>query len=149
MNVETVMTWRGEEVFQSMENDTGAAEKDLAELIYKYAKQMCPVGEFERAAKTGQASWKTRRPGTLRNAITVAPSKWKGKGWVVYVPAQDSDTYYVRWVELGARKRSHQEWKTAGHAFPVPRQPFMRPALRKAEGRQFEIYKEKTRKTLA
>jgi HK97 gp10 family phage protein len=121
--------WNGLRILSQVKSAVGESEKVSAKRIEKEAKRLCPVGDWESAAKSGQKSWKTRKPGRLRDAITAAKSKFKDGGWIVYVPAQGSDTYYVRWVELGAPARSKEQWKTSGHAHPVPRQPFLRPAF--------------------
>jgi hypothetical protein len=122
------VVWNGLAVLREVVEICTASEKDTALRIAENARKKCPKGEFERAAKSGQAFWKVRYPGMLRDSIKVAPSKYKNGGWIVYVPGQGSATYYVRWVELGAPARSKEQWQAGGHAYPVPRQPFMRPA---------------------
>ena len=129
--------WYGAKIFREAEKVVETNEAKAARRIEKEAKRLCPVGDFERAAKPGDKAWKSRRPGKLKEAITAKESKFKDGGWIVYVPAQGSDTYYVRWVELGAPKRERQQWQTAGHAYPVPRQPFLRPALEKERKKYF------------
>jgi hypothetical protein len=121
--------WHGERILRQAERIVETNEAKAARRIEKEAKRLCPVGDFERAARPGQKAWKSRKPGKLKNAIKSAQSKFKDGGWIVYVPGQGSETYYVRWVELGAPARSDEQWKDAGHAHPVPRQPFLRPAL--------------------
>ena len=121
--------WHGVKILRQAEKVVETNEKKSAKRIEKEAKRLCPVGEFERAAKSGDKAWKSRKPGKLRDAIKADKSKFEEGGWIVYVPAQGSDTYYVRWVELGAPARNKEQWRTSGHAYPVPRQPFLRPAL--------------------
>ena len=120
--------WHGLRILNQVREVCSESEEDVAKRVAKIAKKKCPYGKFERAAKPGQVFWKQRRPGLLRDSIKYEPSKFKDGGWVVFVPGQGSGTYYVRWVELGAPARSHEQWKTMGHAHPVPRQPFLRPA---------------------
>ena len=100
--------------------------KETADKIADTMKRLVPVGDWER--KPG-AGWKERKPGTLRDSIRVSRSKYRGGGYVVV--AGGYNAYYAKWVELGAPARSHEQWRAVGHAYPVPRQPFMRPALRK------------------
>ena len=120
--------WHGIKILNQVREVCTESEEAVAKRIAKIAKKKCPVGDFERAARPGQEFWKTRRPGLLRDSIQYKKSKYRDGGWIVFVPGQGSGTYYVRWVELGAPERSHEQWKTSGHAYPVPRQPFLRPA---------------------
>jgi HK97 gp10 family phage protein len=129
--------WNDKEIITEITSKTEKLTEKAAKIVEAEAKRLCPVGDWEKGiAKTGKyagRSWTARRPGKLRDAITAAKSKFKDGGWIVYVPAQGSDTYYVRWVELGAPARSHEQWRSAGHKYPVPRQPFLRPALKKSK----------------
>ena len=149
MKLITKMDWHGEKIGRLIDKDADTAERDIAKIAYNEARKLVPVGEWERAAKSGQKWWMSRKPGTLKEAITLAPSKYKDGGWVVYVPGQGSATYYVRWVELGAPSRSDEQWRATGHKYPVPRQPFLRPALVKAKRSWKQIYKQQLKKHLA
>ncbi len=125
-----MIEWHGAKILRQARSATQSSEKQSARRIEKEAKRLCPKGSLKRGVKPGQKSWKGRKPGKLRDAIRAKPSKFKDGGWIVYVPGQGSDTYYVRWVELGAPARSDQQWQDdKGHIYPVPRQPFLRPAL--------------------
>ena len=126
--------WYADEISSSSKKVFADAARKMAGRVYDDARRMCPVGEFERSAGGARKpkfwkSWKDRTPGKLRDSISIARSRLYPTSWIVFVPAQGSDTYYSRWVELGAPKRSHQQWRSIGHSHPVPRQPFLRPAL--------------------
>lgn len=127
-----------------MENAVEDSSQETAKRIEKEAKRNCPVlpQDKQRAAKG--KSWTGRTSGKLRDAIKAAPSKYDDKNWIVFVPGQGSDTYYARWVELGAPARKTEQWHTAGHEYPVPRQPFLRPALMKEKAK----FKSRLRQTI-
>jgi len=117
--------WRGAKILAQVQSAIWESEKTTAENVESEAKRLCPVLKDAHAGRT---------PGLMRDAIKAAkadsvPSIKKESGWVVYVPAGNSPTFYSRWVELGTRKRVDETWRTSGHTHKVPRQPFLRPAL--------------------
>lgn len=136
------LEWNDKEVIMEVNKALEKAAKRGAEITASQARQRCPVGSFERDAK----SWKRRSPGSLRDSIGVVKSRYKNGGYLVV--AGDFYTYYAKWVELGAPARSGEKWKTAGHAYPVPRQPFMRPAAMATGGQVKELFKAELKKSL-
>jgi HK97 gp10 family phage protein len=102
--------------------------KKSAGVIANEAKRLCPVGRVSKPAQRTAykrmgavgASWTERKPGSLKNSIRVRKSKFEDGGHIVLVGNVDS--YYWRWVELGAPAKNNYQ-----------RQPFMRPALERVK----------------
>jgi HK97 gp10 family phage protein len=92
--------------------------RSSAEIVADYARANINDGKIKRAA-TQFASWKGRKPGSLRKSVKVVKSKFKGGGWLVKVGGHD--TYYWFFVEYGTSKMAPQH--------------FMRDALRDAKAR--------------
>lgn len=130
-----MLEWHGLKIIKQSERILETKEKEAAERIFKDAKANAPVGTVVRSTPMYGKSWQSRYPGRLRGAIQKKKSRYEGGGYIIYVPGQGSNTYYVRWVELGAPARRRERWKEAGHRNPVPRQPFLRPALYKEKNR--------------
>ena len=119
--------WNGLRILAQVKSAIGESEETTAKNVEAEAKRLCPVLKGEREGRTA---------GLMRDAIKAekasnVPGIKKEKGWVVYVPAGNSPTFYSRWVELGTKARVDETWRTPGHAYSVPRQPFLRPALEK------------------
>ena len=121
------LDWHGDKISEALRKDLDNITESYAQKIEAEAKRLCPVGKWERGTKG--KTWKARRPGQLRDSIKAKKSKFKGH--IVSVPGQGSDVYYSRWVELGAPARSWEEWQSLGHDYPVPKQPFLKPAFNK------------------
>jgi HK97 gp10 family phage protein len=119
--------WHGRKILARVKSATWESEETTAKKVEAEAKRLCPVLKGEKQGRTA---------GLMRDAIKAekannVPGVNRKYGWVVWVPAGNSPTFYSRWVELGTKKRVDETWQTAGHAHPVPRQPFLRPALEK------------------
>ena len=139
--------WDSRTVISKVDKAVKAASKKGADLVALDAKHNCPVGEFEKSSKGGFAlDWKQRKPGTLRDSIKVQKSRFKGGGYIV--KAGGYMAYYAQWVELGAPARSAEQWRTAGHAYPVPRQPFLRPAANQNQRKLNNIFQNELNRTL-
>lgn len=120
-----MIEWHGTRILARVKSAVWESEKTTAENVEAEAKRLCPVLQGEKEGRTA---------GLMRDAIKAAradsvPAIKKESGWVVYVPAGNSPTFYSRWVELGTKKRVNETWRTPGHTHKVPRQPFLRPAL--------------------
>lgn len=132
-------------VIAKVDKAVNFASKKGAELVNVEAKRRCPVGDYERAS-AHIGDWKQRKKGSLRKSIKIKKSKYKNGGYLV--TAGGYNTYYAVWVELGAPARSSEQWKKAGHSFPVPRQPFLRPAANANKSRINSIFQNELNKAL-
>ena len=111
--------------------ETGPLLKAAAERVAVDARNNVPKGTISHGAykigykskRTGRrkrsvgASWTARKAGSLQESIRVGKSKFVRGGYLVYVGgiANGIDTYYWKFVELGAPK------KKGGN----PRKPFI------------------------
>ena len=108
--------WYDKELMRRLRPIIARLEKDTAHRIEREAKAMCPVWDGEeRELKPGDATWKARKRGALRDSIRAVRSKYRDGGWIVM--AGNYDVFYAAFVELGTPGRQ------------IPKNPFLRRPL--------------------
>ena len=98
-----------------------------AEDIAADARRDCPVEKGGKTDKYGN------RPGSLRDSIRVAKSKYEDGGHLVVVGGKGpwGDTFYAPFVELGTPGTEYRSGSRSGPRKPIKAHPFLRPAKNK------------------
>lgn len=130
---DVLVKWYDKELIRDLKPLVEKLEKAAARRIAAGARRRCPVWDGEeRQIGRGDATWKARKRGALRNSIRMEKSKYKDGGYIVL--AGNYDVFYASFVELGtkswwARGRDRRYKKKEWMRRPLPEDPFLRGPL--------------------
>ena len=119
--------WFGNQVLTKMRQVADFNEAEVANRVYREARRRCPIGKRKRYVSATEPSWKSSKPGRLKNSIKVYKSKYKDGGYIVI--AGNYDAFYARFVELGTPGLIMKREGKAYLRTPIPAKRFLRGPL--------------------